>query len=71
MQIPVESEGAIDFAGRIIHASIRNLIESAETVIPAKSTEIQPKFELKPVLEKQEDETSEKLRSYLELLERD
>ncbi len=71
MQIPVESEGAIDFAGRIIHASIRNLIESTETAIPAKSAEIQPKYELKPVLEKQEDETSEKLRSYLELLERD
>ncbi len=69
MQIPIESEGAIDFASRIILAAIRNLIESA--IIPSESTEIQPKPVLKPVLEEQKDETSEKLRSYLELLEKD
>ncbi|MHA2246251.1 MAG: ADP-ribosylation factor-like protein [Candidatus Hodarchaeales archaeon] len=64
MQIPVESDGAIDFASRIIHAAIKNLTD------PSISTKIQPKSVLKP-FEKQEDETSEKLKSYLELLEDD
>ena len=41
MQIPIESDGAIDFAGRIIHAAIRNLTESAEAT---KSTEIQRQY---------------------------
>ncbi|MFX0014930.1 MAG: ADP-ribosylation factor-like protein [Promethearchaeota archaeon] len=70
MQIPIESEGAVDFASRIIHAAIKNHVESTEAVIPAKSEEIQPTHELKLVQEKQKDETSEKLRSYLELLEK-
>ena len=71
MQIPIESDGAIDFAGRIIHAAIRNLIESVKAVIPEKSIEIQPKPISKSVPEKQEDKTSEKLREYLELLKKD
>ncbi|MFX1507203.1 MAG: hypothetical protein ACFFDC_14070, partial [Promethearchaeota archaeon] len=71
MQLPIESEGAVDFASHIIHAAIRSLIESKEAVIPIKSTIIQPKTIKKPVLEEQRDETSEKLLSYLELLERD
>jgi hypothetical protein len=70
MQIPIESDGAVDFAGRIIHAAIKNLIESAEAVISPTPTEIQAKSVLKPVLEEQKDETSEQLRSYLELLEK-
>jgi nucleoside-triphosphatase THEP1 len=71
MQIPIESGGATDFASRIIQTAIRKLIESPEVVIPTKQTEIQPKFIEKPVLEEPKDETSEKLLSYLELLERD
>ncbi|UCG00668.1 MAG: hypothetical protein JSW11_13740 [Candidatus Heimdallarchaeota archaeon] len=71
MQIPIESEGAVDFASRIIHAAIRSLIESPEAVLPIKSTKIQPKIIEKPVLEEPRDETSEKLLSYLELLEKD
>ena len=70
MQIPIESEGAADFASRIIQAAIKNLVESPEVVIPIKPTEIQPKID-KPVLEEPRDETSEKLLSYLELLEKD
>ncbi|MFX0123632.1 MAG: ADP-ribosylation factor-like protein [Candidatus Hodarchaeota archaeon] len=70
MQIPIESDGSIDFAGRIIHAAIGNLLKSEETIISTKSTEIQTTPVLKPVLEEQKDETSEELRMYLELLEK-
>ncbi|MFW9906775.1 MAG: hypothetical protein ACFFFH_20885, partial [Candidatus Thorarchaeota archaeon] len=71
MLIPIESEGAVDFASRIIHAAIRSLIESPEAVLPIKPTKIQPEIIAKPVLEEPKDETSEKLLSYLELLEKD
>lgn len=71
MLIPIESDGAVDFASRIIHAAIRSLIESPEAVLPIEQTKIQPKIIEKPVLEEPRDETSEKLMSYLELLEKD
>ena len=71
MQIPIESDGAVDFASRIIHAAIRNLVKSAEAVIQTTPTEIQAKPVLRPTLEEQKDETSDQLKSYLALLEKD
>jgi GTPase SAR1 family protein len=61
MQLPVESEGAIDFAGRIIHSMISNLVETGAPSIP--TTDVSPK-------EKQ-DKTESELQHYLSLLEKD
>lgn len=63
MQLPIESEGAVDFASRVILATIKNLVESeAEGIKPKELPKHEPK---------EEDRTSEKLKEYLALLEAD
>ncbi|MFX0185777.1 MAG: ADP-ribosylation factor-like protein [Candidatus Hodarchaeota archaeon] len=64
MQLPIESEGAIDFAGRIIHSMITNLEKTGVSSIPSTPiTDVSPK-------EKQ-DEAESELQHYLSLLEKD
>jgi hypothetical protein len=58
MQIPIESEGSLRFASRIVHASIRAALpfkEISETQVIIKHGE-------------KKDETSDKLKEYLNLL---
>jgi len=72
MQIPLETVGAFDFASRLIHASLQTFIQA--TVKQKKGWEDRiPKFIPEPVdqKEKEVDETSEKLKHYLALLEDD
>jgi len=74
MQLPIESEGAVDFAARMIKAIVAELIRTKATKLPRKKV-----AELKkdrPIIEgkgevDEEKETSEKLMHYLSLLERD
>ncbi len=64
MQLPIESEGAIDFASRMIHSVIRRLVKEEEVLVPKIST--------KTLIEKpEEDESSEQLKTYLALLDED
>ncbi|MFX1516296.1 MAG: ADP-ribosylation factor-like protein [Promethearchaeota archaeon] len=64
MQLPLESEGAVDFASRVILATIRKLSQSESKVFEtAILREVEPKIE--------EDKTSKKLKEYLALLEKD
>ncbi len=64
MQLPIESEGAVDFAARMIKMIIKFLVRSKETKFPRKVD-----LETKKVPE--DDETSDKLMHYLSLLESD
>ncbi|MFX0051999.1 MAG: ADP-ribosylation factor-like protein [Candidatus Hermodarchaeota archaeon] len=64
MQLPVESEGAIDFAGRIIHSMISNLVETGAPSMPSiPTTDVSPTEE--------QDKTESELQHYLSLLEKD
>ena len=66
MQLPLESESAVDFAGRIILASIKREIQPEKKAFVAKKDV--PKPEPLPEVE---DRTSEKLKEYLALLDKD
>jgi GTPase SAR1 family protein len=64
MQLPIESEGAIDFAGRIIHAMITNLVKTGVPSVPSiPITDVSS--------EEKQDETESELQHYLSLLEKD
>ncbi|MHA2330080.1 MAG: hypothetical protein ACXACR_16300, partial [Candidatus Hodarchaeales archaeon] len=69
MQLPIESSGAIDFAGRVIHATINQFISSSEEELKEKTIFSPPKTVLPTSTEEQKDETSEKLKEYLALLD--
>ncbi|MHA1995066.1 MAG: ADP-ribosylation factor-like protein [Candidatus Hodarchaeales archaeon] len=58
MQIPIESEGSVRFASKIIHASIRAALQFKEI----SETQVIIKHEQK------KDDTSDKLKEYLNLL---
>ena len=62
MQLPFESEVAVDFGARVIQATIKKLIES-------EAEGITPKEILKP--KEIEDRTSDQLKEYLALLQED
>ncbi|MFX0086912.1 MAG: ADP-ribosylation factor-like protein [Candidatus Hodarchaeota archaeon] len=64
MQLPIESEGAIDFASRIIHSVISKLAKPEEVLMP--KTSIKTSIDIQ-----EEDESSEQLKSYLALLDED
>jgi hypothetical protein len=68
MQLPIESSGARDFAARTIKAIIDKLVESNATKLSLKSIS-KKKVDKEEISD--EDETSEKLKQYLSLLERD
>ncbi len=70
MQIPLETDGAFDFASRLIHASLQTFIQATAKQKKSWKDRI-PKFIPEQVdkKEKEVDETSEKLKHYLALLE--
>lgn len=61
MQLPIESEAAVNFSSRVILATIKKLVEPEAEGFQQKEI---PKY-----APKEEDRTSEKLREYLDLLE--
>ncbi|MFX1285666.1 MAG: ADP-ribosylation factor-like protein [Promethearchaeota archaeon] len=64
IQLPIDKDGALDFAARVIQETIKKVIES-------ESEGIRPKEVLKPEFEVVEDQTSRELKEYLALLEKD
>jgi GTPase SAR1 family protein len=64
MQLPIESDGAVDFACRIIHSVIGKLVRSEEVLVSKKPITT-------PIAQPEEDEESEELKNYLALLDED
>ncbi|MFW9856947.1 MAG: hypothetical protein ACFFFG_17995, partial [Candidatus Thorarchaeota archaeon] len=64
MQLPIESEAAAEFAGRIIHATIQEFIKT-------KSLSIHPKITNEVGSKSTKGDESSELRTYLALLEKD
>ncbi len=64
LQLPIETEGAFDFAARVIHETIKKVIET-------EAEGIKPKIITKPGSEEVEDQVSKKLKEYLALLKKD
>ncbi len=60
MQLPIESEYAVDFAAKIIHTALCILVKVDESLSKAK----------KIPGHKEDEETTEKLKHYLDLLEK-
>jgi hypothetical protein len=72
MQLPIESEGAVDFAARMIKVVISELIRTKGTKLPIRiAPEVKAKKQAIPIEDEEEKETSEKLKHYLSLLETD
>jgi hypothetical protein len=65
MQLPIESEGAIDFAARLISVIIKTLSRSKEVKFP------RPLERREEEVISEDEETSQKLMQYLSLLEED
>ncbi|MFX0086736.1 MAG: ADP-ribosylation factor-like protein [Candidatus Hodarchaeota archaeon] len=61
MQLPIESEADVDFAARIIHAALGILIKVDQSLSGKKK---------KSDNEKEDEETTEKLKHFLDLLEK-
>jgi hypothetical protein len=65
MQLPIESPGAVDFAARMIKVIIGELVTTKREKLPRRVTaDVGEK-------EEAEEETSDKLRHYLSMLEKD
>ncbi|MHA1541830.1 MAG: ADP-ribosylation factor-like protein [Candidatus Hodarchaeales archaeon] len=72
MQLPIESDSAVDFAARMIKVVISELIRTKATKLPRKITpEVKAKKQVIRIEDEEEEETSEKLQDLLSLLETD
>ena len=71
LPLPIESDGAIDFSSRIILAIIENIKMTGKTGLRSPSSEITFKTHERPELEKEDKKTSDQLKKYIALLEKD
>jgi hypothetical protein len=72
MQLPIESDSAVDFAARMIKVVISELIRTKVAKLPKKLTpEVKAKKQAIRIEDEEEEETSDKLKHYLSLLETD